>query len=63
MKLKNVSQQEQKVCPTIGDNFACAPGDTTVELPELVAADLLTSFPSVWEPVGVHPKKSKKKES
>lgn len=59
MKLKNVSNEERKVMPPDSAAFVCASGAETPELSDICANELLADS-SVWESVGVKPKKSKK---
>lgn len=60
MKLKNISNEEQKVMPPDSAAFSCAPCAETPELSDVCGGDLLASFPSVWESTSVKPKKAKK---
>lgn len=60
MKLKNISDVEQKVMPHTGPSFSCAAGAVTGELADVCGEELLRDFPSVWEAADVKHTKSKK---
>jgi len=52
MKLKNISNEEQRVMPAIGLPFSCAAGAETAEIHPFVSAELL-SLPSIWAAVAL----------
>lgn len=68
MKLINISKNEQKVYPNVGQPFACGAGELTPELDPIVGTDLVESFPKTWAktdgaPVPeIKPTKTSKKE-
>lgn len=61
MKLRNISDVEQKVLPHTGPAFSCAPGATTADLDPIVRDELLSLVPAVWEKAGVHENTKTKK--
>ena len=63
MKLRNISDIEQKVLPHTGPAFSCAPGATTADLDPQVREELTASFPGIWEKAGVHHETQKGKKA